>query len=60
VHTSIVSTMRVSVRGDGSVAAVRFDPPLRPELQACAQLLYAGRFSEATAREIAIPVRIDE
>jgi hypothetical protein len=63
VQTSIASTMRVSVRGDGSVAGVRFDPPLKPDLQVCAQFLYAGRFAAPSSggpREVAIPIRIDE
>lgn len=59
VRRSIVSTLRISVRPDGSVAAVRFDPPLRPALQACAQGLYQGRFAEGP-RQLAIPLTIED
>ncbi|WP_437808239.1 FecR domain-containing protein [Sorangium sp. So ce1078] len=59
VRRSIVSTLRISVRPDGSVAAVRFDPPLRPALQACAEGLYQGRFAEGP-RQLAIPLTIED
>jgi hypothetical protein len=59
VQALITSTLRVAVREDGSVGSVRFDPPLKPELQACAQLLYAGRFAEGP-QDLALPVRIGE
>ncbi|WP_437275618.1 hypothetical protein WME90_30775 [Sorangium sp. So ce375] len=59
VRRSIVSTLHVSVRPDGSVAAVRFDPPLRPALQACAEALYRGRFAGGS-RQLAIPLTIDD
>jgi hypothetical protein len=58
VQTSIVSTLRISVRSDGSVAGVRFDPPLKPDLQACAELVYGGRFEPPASAEIAIPLTI--
>jgi hypothetical protein len=62
METSIVSTLRISVRGDGSIAGVRFDPPLKPELQQCAQSVYAGRFEPppgAAPVEIKIPLKIE-
>ncbi|WP_437596616.1 FecR domain-containing protein [Sorangium sp. So ce590] len=59
VRRSIVSTLRISVHPDGSVAAVRFDPPLRPALQACAAGLYQGRFAEGP-RQLAIPLTIED
>ncbi|XXX73626.1 FecR domain-containing protein [Sorangium sp. So ce134] len=59
VRRSIVSTLRISVRPDGSVAAMRFDPPLRPALQACAEGLYQGRFAEGP-RQLAIPLTIED
>ncbi|WP_438023189.1 FecR domain-containing protein [Sorangium sp. So ce233] len=59
IRRSIVSTLRVSVRPDGSVAGVRFDPPLRPALQACAEGLYRGRF-EGGPRQIEIPLTIED
>ncbi|WP_437586563.1 FecR domain-containing protein [Sorangium sp. So ce1000] len=59
VRRSIVSTLHVSVHPDGSVAAVRFDPPLRPALQACAEGLYRGRFAGGP-RQLDIPLTIDD
>ncbi|WP_441292209.1 FecR domain-containing protein [Sorangium sp. KYC3313] len=59
VRRSIVSTLHVSVRPDGSVAALRFNPPLRPALQACAQGLYRGRFAGGP-RQLEIPLTIDD
>ncbi|WP_434042029.1 MULTISPECIES: FecR domain-containing protein [Sorangium] len=59
IRRSIVSTLRISVRPDGSVAGVRFDPPLRPALQACAEGLYRGRF-EGGPRQIEVPLTIED
>ncbi|WP_437567468.1 FecR domain-containing protein [Sorangium sp. So ce542] len=59
VRKSIASTLRISVRPDGSVAAMRFDPPLRPALQACAQSLYQGRFAGGPMH-LAIPFIIED
>ncbi|WP_438014661.1 FecR family protein [Sorangium sp. So ce315] len=59
VRRSIVSTLRISVRPDGSVAGVRFDPPLRPALQACAEGLYRGRFAEGP-QQVEIPLTIED
>ncbi|WP_437752840.1 FecR family protein [Sorangium sp. So ce1389] len=59
VRKSIVSTLRISVRPDGSVASMRFNPPLRPSLQACAEGLYRGRFAEGP-RQLDIPLIIED
>ncbi|WP_437894014.1 FecR domain-containing protein [Sorangium sp. So ce124] len=59
VRRSIVSTLHVSVRPDGSVAALRFNPPLRPALQSCAEGLYRGRFAGGS-RQLDIPLTIDD
>ncbi|WP_437500656.1 FecR domain-containing protein [Sorangium sp. So ce1099] len=59
VRKSIVSTLRISVRPDGSVATMRFNPPLRPSLQACAEELYRGRFAEGP-RQLDIPLTIED
>ncbi|XYH94379.1 FecR domain-containing protein [Sorangium sp. So ce1128] len=59
VRKSIVSTLRISVRPDGSVAGMRFNPPLRPALQACAEGLYRGRFAEGP-RQLDIPLTIED
>ncbi|AUX45664.1 hypothetical protein SOCE26_071590 [Sorangium cellulosum] len=59
VRRSVVSTLRVSVRADGSVAGLRFNPPLRPALQACAEGLYRGRFAGGP-QQIDIPLTIED
>ncbi|HTN89019.1 MAG TPA: FecR family protein [Sorangium sp.] len=59
VRKSVVSTLRISVRPDGSVASMRFNPPLRPALQACAEGLYRGRFAEGP-RQLDIPLTIED
>ncbi|WP_437924388.1 FecR domain-containing protein [Sorangium sp. So ce291] len=59
VRKSVVSTLRISVRPDGSVAGMRFNPPLRPALQACAEGLYRGRFAEGP-RQFDIPLIIED
>ncbi|MCC6558984.1 MAG: FecR domain-containing protein [Polyangiaceae bacterium] len=60
VQTKIMSTLRIKIGSDGGVAGVRFDPPLRPDLQACAQILYGGRFAPSAGPEIAVAVTIEE
>lgn len=45
VDVSVTSTLRVDVAADGTVRAARFDPPLKPEFQACAGSAIAGRFA---------------
>ncbi|WP_437670956.1 FecR domain-containing protein [Sorangium sp. So ce131] len=59
VRRSVVSTLRISVRSDGSVAGLRFNPPLRPALQACAEALYRGRFAGGP-QQIDIPLTIED
>lgn len=44
VQLSIRSTFTLKIRDDGSVQSARFDPPLKPEFQACAAELIGGRF----------------
>jgi ferric-dicitrate binding protein FerR (iron transport regulator) len=59
VRRSVVSTLRISVRPDGGIAALRFDPPLRPALQACAEGLYRGRFAGGP-QQIDIPLTLED
>lgn len=46
VEMSVSSTLRLQINPDGSVRSARFDPPLKPELVACAGTAIAGRFAE--------------
>ncbi|EYF08650.1 FecR family protein [Chondromyces apiculatus] len=58
VRTAIRATLHLSLRADGTVASIRTDPPLKPELQVCVQSLYAGRFSGGPGA-MTIPLAID-
>lgn len=57
VSVSLASTLRVETRDDGSVKSASFNPPLRPELQACAVFLFKSRLSGG-ARVLSVPVSI--
>jgi hypothetical protein len=46
VEMSVSSTLRLQLNPDGTVRSARFDPPLKPELVACAGTAIAGRFAE--------------
>lgn len=46
VEMSVSSTLRLQLNADGTVRSARFDPPLKPELVACAGTAIAGRFAE--------------
>ena len=43
VRLSIRSTFTLKVHADGSIQSARFDPPLKPEFQACVAERIAGR-----------------
>lgn len=55
VQLSVSSTLRVTLRPDGSVLSARFDPPLKPEMSSCAGSIMSGRFAEGTPN-VDIPV----
>jgi hypothetical protein len=55
VKLSIASTMRITVRADGTVQSAAFDPPLAPSFQLCAGSAIAGRFKSGP-QTITIPV----
>ncbi|MEP7125175.1 MAG: FecR domain-containing protein [Byssovorax sp.] len=52
---SVVSTLHLTLQADGSVRSARFDPPLKPELMACAGGAIAGKFVDGN-RQIDLPV----
>lgn len=56
--TSVSSSFRMRLRGDGTIAAARFDPPLKPELQACAAGLLAGSFADGSVGEVIVSISI--
>ncbi len=55
VAVSVSSTMRVTVRDDGSVQGVVFNPPLQSDLQSCAVFLFRENLGPG-ARSLSISV----
>ena len=55
VPLSVVSTLHISLQADGSVKSAIFNPPLKPELMACAGRAISGKFAEGN-RQIDLPV----
>jgi hypothetical protein len=49
VQIQLSSTLRFQLAPDGKVLGARFDPPLKPELQSCAEGVFAGRFAPGPA-----------
>jgi hypothetical protein len=45
VKLTVSSSLRLTLRADGSIVAARFDPPLEPALQGCAERMMTGAFS---------------
>jgi hypothetical protein len=52
---SVVSTLHLTLQADGSVRSAIFDPPLKPELMACAGGAISGKFADGN-RRIDLPV----
>jgi hypothetical protein len=57
VALTMRSTLRLKVADDGAIRAASFNPPLRPDLQACAVSLLSGHV-QGGARTLDIPVEI--
>ncbi|MEJ7732741.1 MAG: FecR domain-containing protein [Polyangiaceae bacterium] len=55
VVVSVSSTLEVTLRDDGGVQSLRFDPPVRADLQDCAQSIWGSRFGGGQ-RTLRIPV----
>lgn len=55
VQISVSSTLRLALNPDGSVRSARFEPPLKPEMVACAGSIMGGRFADAGAA-VDVPV----
>jgi hypothetical protein len=56
-RVTIASSVVIDVDAAGSTRAVRFDPPIRPDLQACAQPVLRARFPEGTGR-LLVPLEV--
>jgi hypothetical protein len=55
VTVSVATTLRLGLRDDGSVRSAWFDPPVAPDVNACAvQSIYKMRFAHGGAASIAI------
>ena len=52
---SVISTLHLTLQADGSVRSAIFNPPLKPELMACAGGAISGKFVDGN-RQIDIPV----
>jgi hypothetical protein len=59
VQIQLASTLRFRLAADGAVVSARFDPPLKPELQACATPYLSGRFA-AGSTSVDVPVSIKQ
>lgn len=48
-RVTVSSTLRLTLRADGTVSSARFDPPLAPAVMTCAQgVLFGGAFAPGT------------
>jgi hypothetical protein len=52
---SVISVLHITLQADGSVRSAIFDPPLKPELMACAGGAISGKFVDGN-RRIDLPV----
>lgn len=57
VRVTVSSQLVLDVDANGSARAVRFDPPIRPDLQACAQSVFGARFAPGNHR-LVVPVEV--
>ena len=59
VTVMLTTTVRLELRADGSVQSARFDPPVAPDVNACAALtIYKTHFQHAGSVEIPVDVRV--
>jgi hypothetical protein len=58
VTVSVTTTLRLGLRDDGSVRTARFEPPVAPDVNACAvQSIYKTRFTHGGVASIPIDFR---
>jgi hypothetical protein len=58
VTVSVSTTLHVTLHGDGTVRGARFDPPVAPDVNACAaQSIYKARFTHGGVADIAVDFR---
>jgi hypothetical protein len=55
VTVSVSTTLRLALRDDGSVRSARFDPPVAPDVNACAaQSIYKTRFAHGGSAAVSV------
>jgi hypothetical protein len=58
VTVSVSTTLHLTLHGDGTVRGARFEPPVAPDINACAaQSIYKARFTHGGAADIAVDFR---
>jgi hypothetical protein len=58
VTVSVSTTLHLILHGDGTVRGARFDPPVAPDVNACAaQSIYRTRFTHGGSADIAVDFR---
>jgi hypothetical protein len=58
VTVSVSTTLHLTLHGDGTVRGARFDPPVAPDVNACAaQSIYRTRFTHGGTADIAVDFR---
>jgi hypothetical protein len=58
ITVSVTTTLHLGLRDDGSVRTARFEPPVAPDVNACAvQSIYKTRFTHGGAASIPIDFR---
>jgi hypothetical protein len=58
VTVSVSTTLRLALRDDGSVRSARFDPPVAPDVNACAaQSIYRTRFAHGGSAAVSIDIK---
>jgi hypothetical protein len=58
VTVSVFTTLRLNLRDDGTVQSARFDPPVAPDVNACAvQSIYRTRFAHGGSASVSVDFR---
>jgi hypothetical protein len=59
VTVSVSTTLHLALRDDGSVRSARFDPPVAPDVNACAaQWIYKTRFTHGGSAAIGVDFKV--
>jgi hypothetical protein len=55
----MTSSLKLKIAAGGSVESARFDPPLLPEIQACAAAsIYKAKLEESAGPSVTIPIDV--